>query len=100
MTNAHHTVPNVLAVPASPPGEMSGVEAEYWYGLIDEKVAADHADLTDRTLQNYRQKGLGPRFIRISSRCIRYRRIDLKAWAEARMRTSTSDMGGNHAEAS
>ena len=33
------------------------------------------------------------RYIAISSRCIRYRRIDLRAWSEARVRTSTSDPG-------
>ena len=40
-----------------------------------------------------RQRGGGPRFIRISARCVKYRRVDLKAYADARLRSSTSDSG-------
>ena len=65
----------------------------YGWGLIDEKAAAEHLNLTDRAMQAFRQRGDGPKYIRISSRCIRYRRVDLKAWADARMRVSTSDPG-------
>ena len=66
---------------------------DYWHALIDENAAADFLGLTNRTLQAYRHRGGGPQYIRLSSRCLRYRRIDLRAWAEARMRTSTSDPG-------
>ena len=66
---------------------------DYWQALIDEKEAGRFLGLTDRTLQSYRQRGSGPKYISISSRCLRYRRIDLKAWADARIRTSTSDPG-------
>jgi hypothetical protein len=65
----------------------------YWHSLIDEKVAAEFLDLTPRTTQAYRQRGGGPKYIVLSSRCIKYRRIDLKAWADARVRTSTADQG-------
>lgn len=68
-------------------------DAHYWNALIDEKTAAAFLGLTDRTLQGYRRKGGGATFIRISSRCIRYRRADLRKWAEARLRSSTSDTG-------
>ena len=68
-------------------------DPDYWYCLIDEKAAAEFLDLTDRTLQKYRQTGDGPRYAVISSRCLRYRRVDLREWAEARMRSSTSDPG-------
>lgn len=66
---------------------------DYWYALIDEKAAAEFLDLTDRTMQKMRQRGDGPRYSAISSRCLRYRRIDLRSWAESRMRSSTSDPG-------
>ncbi len=66
---------------------------DYWNALVNEKVAAAFLGLTVRTVQSLRQRGDGPRFIRISSRCIRYRRIDLRAWIDARMRKSTSDTG-------
>ena len=71
----------------------SGQDPGYWYSLINEDESADFLDLTSRTMQAMRQHGNGPRFIRISARCIRYRRIDLKTWADARMRSSTSDPG-------
>ena len=66
---------------------------DYWNALVNEKVAAAFLGLTVRAVQSMRQRGDGARFIRISSRCIRYRRIDLKTWADARLRSSTSDSG-------
>ena len=66
---------------------------DYWHALIDERCAAEFMGLSVRTLQGLRYRGGGPRFVRISSRCTKYRRTDLRAWAEARLRTSTSDMG-------
>ena len=68
----------------------TGADADFWYALIDEKVAAAFNDVTPRKMQKDRQTGRGCKFIRLSSRCIKYRRIDLKEDAEARMRSSTS----------
>ena len=68
-----------------------GQDPAYWHSLIPETEAAEFLDMTSRSMQAMRQRGGGPRFIRISSRCIRYRRTDLRAWADARMRSSTSD---------
>ena len=68
-------------------------DSDYWHSLIDEKAAGDFLGLSDRAMQKMRQTGGGPSFIRISSRCLRYRRADLRAWAEARIRNSTSDPG-------
>jgi hypothetical protein len=61
--------------------------------LLSEKAAAILIDVTPRCLQAWRQKGGGPVFVRISARCVRYRRRDLITWAEERLRTSTSDTG-------
>ena len=66
---------------------------DYWYGLIPEEAAATFRGVSTRKMQKDRQTGRGPKFIRLSSRCIRYRRIDLREDAEARMCSSTSDMG-------
>ena len=74
-----------------PPSEID--DPAFWYELINEKIAADFVGVVTRTMQLMRQRGGSPRYVRISSRCIRYRRIDLKAWAESRIRTSTSDPG-------
>ena len=59
--------------------------------LIDEHRAAEFLSLNHRTLQQWRLRGTGPPFIRISSRCVRYRYRDLYAWVEERVRTSTSE---------
>ncbi len=68
-------------------------EQNYWFSLINEKVAAAFLGLTDSTVQALRQRGSGPRYYFLSSRCLRYRRIDLHNWADDRVRTSTSDPG-------
>lgn len=73
------------ATPEADPG--------YWNSLIDESVAGDFLGLSARTMQAMRQRGGGPKYVRISARCIRYRRRDLRAWFEGRLRSSTSDTG-------
>lgn len=74
-------------------GAPSEGDLPYWHSLIDEKAAGDFLGLTARTMQAMRQRGGGCHFIAISARCIRYRRHDLKIWADARVRVSTSDSG-------
>ena len=59
--------------------------------LLSEGQAATLLGVTPRALQAWRQRGGGPLFVRISSRCIRYRKRDLVAFAEARLRSSTSE---------
>jgi predicted DNA-binding transcriptional regulator AlpA len=60
---------------------------------MTEQQAAAFISYTARFLQARRAKGTGPKFVRISSRSIRYRRKDLVTWIEQRIRTSTSDSG-------
>ena len=59
--------------------------------LETERAAADFLSVTTRALQKWRANGTGPKFVRISGRCIRYRRRDLIAWAEAHLKSSTSE---------
>lgn len=68
-------------------------DPDYWFKLIDEVVAAEFLDVTPRKMQADRQKGGGARYVRLSSRCIKYRRHDLREYSEARLRSSTSDTG-------
>ncbi len=68
-------------------------DRNFWHGLIDEQAAAGFLGLTIRTLQGWRYRGGGPQYVRVSARCIRYRRADLREFSEARLRTSTSDPG-------
>ena len=59
--------------------------------LLTEREAADFLGVTGRCLQAWRYRGGGPKFVRISSRCIRYRQSDLREWTEARLRSDTKN---------
>ena len=59
--------------------------------LINERIAAEFIGYTVRALQNWRVRGGGPDYVKVSSRSIRYRRRDLIAWAEARLCSHTSE---------
>ena len=61
--------------------------------LLDESVAAGFLSVSPRTLRNWRTRGNGPKFVKISARCIRYRMRDFLAWSDKRTRRSTSDLG-------
>ncbi len=69
----------------------SGASPDFWFQLINETAAAEFLNLTPRSMQAMRQRGGGPCFVRISARCIKYRRADLKSYADDRVRLSTSD---------
>lgn len=61
--------------------------------LLREEEVAEHLGFTTRALQNWRLRGGGPIFVKVSARSVRYRRADLIAWVKARLRSSTSDGG-------
>lgn len=61
--------------------------------LLTEIQAAEVLNLSIRTLQAWRVRGSGPRFVRLSGRAVRYRNADLAAYIEARTVASTSDPG-------
>lgn len=58
--------------------------------LMDERQAASILCYSVRALQNWRHRGGGPKFIRVSSRSIRYRRRDLMDWIDSRTVSNTS----------
>lgn len=68
-------------------------QLSFWHELINEAQAADFLGITSRCLQNWRYRGGGPKYVRVSIRCIRYTRHDIRKWAKGRARTSTSDPG-------
>ena len=70
---------------------VSGYPEGYDVYLLDEQHAARFLGFTPRALQAWRQRGGGPKFVRISSRAIRYRRCDLIEWAEGKLKSSTSE---------
>jgi len=71
--------------------ENSDRDPDYLDCLIREREAAKFLGYNARTLQNWRFRGCGPKFVRVSSRSIRYRRRDLIVWAEERLVYNTSE---------
>lgn len=57
--------------------------------LINERMAAETLAVAVRTLQWWRIRGGGPKFVKLG-RAVRYRRSDLLAWIDANTRRSTS----------
>lgn len=66
-------------------------DPDYYDRMIDEREAAQYVGYTVRALQNWRVRGGGPKFIKVSARSIRYRRRDLIEWAESRLVSNTSE---------
>lgn len=60
------------------------------FALMAEEQAAAFIGVTRRSLQAWRINGNGPQYVKISARCVRYRRMDLIQWSEKRLQTSTS----------
>ncbi|PCJ74384.1 MAG: DNA-binding protein [Rhodobacteraceae bacterium] len=58
--------------------------------MIDEKEAADLLCYSIRALQNWRHRGGGPKFVKVSSRSIRYRIGDIHEWVEDKTVSNTS----------
>jgi len=74
-------------------------DPDYLDRLITERDAADFLGYTMRALQNWRVRGGGPVFVKVSNRSIRYRRRDLVAWVESKLAentTSTTMKGLRH----
>ena len=61
--------------------------------LLTEVQTGEVLNLSIRTLQAWRLRGGGPKFVRLSGRAVRYRNGDLAAFIEARTVASTSDPG-------
>lgn len=58
--------------------------------LFDVDPAAGYLGVSASYLNKLRVSGGGPRFAKLGSR-VRYRRVDLDAWLESRLVTSTSE---------
>lgn len=64
--------------------------------LVDEGELAAILRTSPRTIQGWRVRGGGPRFVKLSRgqrSPVRYRLNDVHAWLEAQTRTSTADRG-------
>lgn len=59
--------------------------------LHKEAFAAEYLNISPRTLRDWRVRGGGPKYVRVSSRAVRYRKVDLDEWAASRLERSTSE---------
>jgi excisionase family DNA binding protein len=59
--------------------------------LLTQREAASVLRLSERTLERWRVAGIGPRFIRLPRRSIRYPQQHLDAYLAARVVASTSE---------
>ena len=62
--------------------------------LLTEQDAAALLKMSVKSLQGWRYRGAGPRFVK-AGRSVRYRPEDLQTFVLAALRTSTSDPGAN-----
>jgi predicted DNA-binding transcriptional regulator AlpA len=59
--------------------------------LITEREAARFLGYTHRAMQNWRHRGGGPAFVKVSARSIRYRMRDLIDWIDSKTVRNTSE---------
>lgn len=52
-------------------------------GLLRTPDAAEHLDVSARTLEDWRLRSIGPPYVRFGVGTIRYRISDLDAWVQA-----------------
>lgn len=52
--------------------------------LSRDEIEAEYRGITRRWLELAAHRGDGPPMVRISSRCVRYRRDEFESWLEAR----------------
>ncbi len=92
--------PKIHNLKASGSAQTSSHEADsdYWNALITpEESGVFLGEVSPLTLKSWRHLGGGPPYIKIGHRTVRYRRCDLRAWADARVQVSTSDTGNQAA---
>lgn len=53
--------------------------------VIDENEAAAFMGISPKTLQGWRTRRMGPPYVRIARKCIRYRKTDLQAYMDERV---------------
>ena len=51
--------------------------------LMTSKQVADYLGVSEGTMYEYRALGIGPKYMRIGGRLVRYRLCDVDAWLEA-----------------
>lgn len=54
--------------------------------LISTEELAEILGLKTRTVKSWREKGKGPKFLRLSHKVIRYKKVDVEKWLEQQKR--------------
>ena len=67
-----------------PMSDQSSPSLEVNEPLLTQTEAATLLRIEPRTLESWRQHRVGPRYIRYSRRCVRYRLEDLHNWLSVR----------------
>ena len=57
---------------------------------LNERQVARVIGVQAKTLRNWRVAGIGPHFVKVGRRLVRYRASDVSSWLEAGVRQSTS----------
>lgn len=52
--------------------------------LLSQRQVAARLGLSTRTIEGWRARGVGPPFLRLSARAVRYRAMDLEQWLDQR----------------
>ncbi|WP_208981970.1 helix-turn-helix domain-containing protein [Pseudovibrio sp. Ad46] len=68
--------------------ELNSVEN----ALITEAAAADYLGISIRTIQAWRVRGGGPKYVKLG-KAVRYRPSDIQVWIESHLTSSTSEVG-------
>lgn len=63
--------------------------------LLTPEEAARFLNIKARTLEKWRQKGTGPAYHRLGTRCVRYSLSDLQAWLQGHRSASTNQTTNN-----
>ena len=64
---------------------------EYLDQLLTETETAEVLSFSVYALRNWRVRGGGPKFVKVSQRSVRYRRRDLNSWAIKLLKNNTSE---------
>lgn len=59
--------------------------------LLTTAAVAEWLYVSEQFLTIGRSRGYGPRWVRVSARCVRYKRSDVLAWLRSRTYASTSE---------
>jgi predicted DNA-binding transcriptional regulator AlpA len=69
---------------------MTNCETRVDSRLVTVNEAADFLRTSPKTLEGWRTRGGGPKFVRLGTRAVRYRPADLNEFIERGLRTSTA----------